>query len=288
MNTSLSSIKLLNNLNYFSNRYNNNIKNLSNGIYTNPNQIANINRLSRLKVDISSNKVIQNNIQECVSLLQVKDDSINSILNKTNRFKELSVKYSSELISKEEKEIIKDEAKMILKDIENTNDGLKFNNQKVFSNEDISIQVGLNKDDTLKINGSDMFIDDNHDGTFTFKDVKTIVHPSGHEHYEDIEKTFSVEDLLKDPDFILDKNIVNPLNKLRSEISYQTNFLEQKSKSNDFIYEINNKVLSSLEDVDIAKELMEKSKNELLLNINDKLIKETMDLNKNHILSLLN
>ncbi|WP_279146040.1 MULTISPECIES: flagellin N-terminal helical domain-containing protein [Clostridium] len=99
-------------------------------------------------------------------------------------------------------------------------------------------------------------------------------------------KKFDIASILSNPD-LLNDNLIKPLNKERSYIGIKTNELERKLDFGKDQKIINTSSLSKIEDADMAKELMEKSRNELLLNINYALLAHSLDNDRQNILQLL-
>lgn len=94
-----------------------------------------------------------------------------------------------------------------------------------------------------------------------------------------------IEDVLSG-DYI-DKNILKPLSDSRTQVGIQERSLEGRLKMEIQKEGLNSKVLSRIEDLDMAKEMMEKAKNQMLLETNISIFSENLDNHRNYILQLL-
>lgn len=109
--------------------------------------------------------------------------------------------------------------------------------------------------------------------------------------YIDTEKSFinlqnlDIADVLN-TDFI-DKNISNPINNVRTSLGIMENSLEIRITSQQDKEVSASDELSKITDIDMASELMNKTRNEMLLNINMSLFSNNLTDNKNYILQLL-
>lgn len=95
-----------------------------------------------------------------------------------------------------------------------------------------------------------------------------------------------ISDRLNGPN-IIEEKILNQLNNYQNYIGIKTNELEYKlnfEQNNQILEEI---TLDKIQSIDIAKELVEKSKNEILANTNAILLQSSLENDKNYILKLL-
>lgn len=102
--------------------------------------------------------------------------------------------------------------------------------------------------------------------------------------FEDID-IIPIRDIL-DGDFV-DKNILSTLAGSRANIGAMQNILEFKMSRQAGIEVIMADTLSRIEDVDIAKEMMEKVKYDLLLQTNLQLFSQNLDDQRNYVLQLI-
>lgn len=95
----------------------------------------------------------------------------------------------------------------------------------------------------------------------------------------------NISDILKD-DFI-DKNILKPINSAVSHIGVMENTLSLRLDSQIRNEELKGKALSDITDVDIAKELMNYIKNQILIDTNVLLLHQNLSNQRQYILKLL-
>ncbi|PSM03356.1 flagellin, partial [Clostridium botulinum] len=98
--------------------------------------------------------------------------------------------------------------------------------------------------------------------------------------------TFDISDILNGSN-IIEEKILNQLNNYQNYIGVKTNELEYKlnfEQNNQILEET---ILDKIQSIDIAKELVEKSKNEILVNTNAILLQSSLENDKNYILTLL-
>ncbi len=114
------------------------------------------------------------------------------------------------------------------------------------------------------------------------KDGKTTFKTN---HYDSILKSFNIEETLNSD--LIDNNILNPLNEYKSYIGIKTNELERKMNLEQ-IQEVNNvSFLGKIEDIDTAKELLAKTKEEMILQTNIVLFQNNLENYRNYISQLL-
>ena len=155
-------------------------------------------------------------------------------------------------------------------------------------------ELSLNKDsDSSNITGINTYKMDKHSGgwvstvSFNLKSQETKI--VNYEDKKDVSllnlADVNIKDVLSG-DFI-EKNILNPLSKARTQIGIQERTLESRLKMQVKSEELNSKALSNIEDLDIAKEMMHKVKKEMLLETNISLFSQNLDSHRNYIVQLL-
>lgn len=85
----------------------------------------------------------------------------------------------------------------------------------------------------------------------------------------------------------IDTDILNPVRELMTSLGISQSILEKRYELNSANEITSSNNLEAIESVDIAKTLLEKTKNELLLQTTTSLLAQSMDLNRNNILYLL-
>lgn len=150
-----------------------------------------------------------------------------------------------------------------------------------------------NISDSSNISGVNSYVMDGNSGNlvssvvFNLKseETKTVIY----EESKDISllnlSDENIKNVLKG-DFV-DKNILKPLSNAKTNIGIQERTLESRLKLQTQSEEINTNTLSKLENVDMAKEMMEKIKNQMLLDTNVSIFSENLDNQRGYILQLL-
>lgn len=107
-----------------------------------------------LKAQIRGLAKAQSNVQDGIHLSRAMSSSLDSISdNSLNRLRELSLYAQNDTSSDDDKEVAQGEVEQILKDINNIAENTEFNGIKLLSepSKSLSLQVGANSDDVLKI-----------------------------------------------------------------------------------------------------------------------------------------
>lgn len=102
--------------------------------------------------------------------------------------------------------------------------------------------------------------------------------------FEDIDK-IPVSQLLRG-DFV-DKNILQPIANSRAGVGIEQRLLEYRLTRQTATEEITTNALSKIEDADMAKELMNKMRSDILLQTNIQLLSQNLDDQRNYILDIL-
>lgn len=272
---------LINNMNSLNNNINKSQIRLANGKKLLTDAPSNALRISRLSSQINLNNTIKQNIQDGMSYLQQKDATLTSLKSMNQRLLELSTQYNNETLNYDDKKSIEIEASSLMNEMYKVKSSSKFNGKEVFNYEEvINIQTSDNSTDCVTIKPSDICIIPNSDGTY-----KNYV--KADDSNEIVPKNLTIQDMLKDVS-VINGNITKPLNDASSYVGLTMNVLETRLNLQDRTTEISTKTLSNLEDVDVASEVLQISKNSLLANVSQSLFSQVLSFDKNAILGLLN
>lgn len=137
LNHNISSLSIYNG--YKKNLINNKsaIERLSTGIKINsakdnPNKIG---QSEQMRIQIKSLQAVQRNLQDGVSMLQTADGALQEVNNTLDRIKELSVSAANGTNSESEKEIIQNEIEEMKKSIDDLANNTEFNGVKLLCDE---------------------------------------------------------------------------------------------------------------------------------------------------------
>lgn len=269
-------VSLINNMNFYSKNISKSQSALSSGKKNITDNISNIGRISRLNSQISGSKVIRQNIQDGMSYLQSKSAVLTSMQSMGQRFKELSVTYNNGTLSDEDKTTIETEANELLEQMFNTKSSAKFNEKSLFDTDSLTLQTSIDGSNNIQIKPADMSIKKNTTGS-----GYTVEEPFTHQTFQT-----NLRDLLSNTS-VIDYAILDPLASANSYIGIKMNELEDTLYLQDLNEELSTNTLSNLEDVDMASEMMNMSKNSMLLNATQSLFSQALELSNNRILELL-
>lgn len=144
------------------------------------------------------------------------------------------------------------------------------------------VQNDLNKADNL---------------TNTFNKKENVKYGKGNKNSKEIQENKynkrkqndldKIKDLLKNTKKI-DKEILEPVARFRNYLGVQERILESRLRFQQTYETINADALSKIQDTDIAREIVNITKNQMLMNINATLLSQYFQFNKSIIINLLN
>lgn len=211
---------------------------------------AKIGKNETLKIQVLTNDAASKNIQDTNSMLQTFDASLQEINNSLNRMRQLTVSAGSGALTDDDKKIIQNEIDSIKKDITDLSNNTEFNGIKLSNAGNSS----LNLEPTKTIKSAIGNMDDESIDIPIF-DIST--------------SNLGIEDLdinnLDESIGAVDK-ATQMVSKIRSKYGSIQNRLEGTA---DYLSnkDINiQTVQSRIGDADIAEEMMNYSKNQLLVN----------------------
>lgn len=211
---------------------------------------AKIGKNETLKIQVLTNDAASKNIQDTNSMLQTFDASLQEINNSLNRMRQLTVSAGSGALTDDDKKIIQNEIDSIKKDITDLSNNTEFNGVKLSNAGNSS----LNLEPTKTIKSAIGNMDDESIDIPIF-DVST--------------SNLGIEDLdinnLDESIGAVDK-ATQMVSKIRSKYGSIQNRLEGTA---DYLSnkDINIQTAQSrIGDADIAEEMMNYSKNQLLVN----------------------
>lgn len=276
----------LNSLNIFRNQKKNEIDNakalrkISSGkkilsAKDNPNKIG---QSDELKIKIKSLQMAEKNLQDTNSMLQATEGSLSEISNLLLRMKELTVKGSSDSNNESDKEIIQTEIDYIKDSIDEIIKGSAFNGRSLIGDNKVSdnnypnnikTTSGALSDETItipKYNLKSQNIIDSEGNSIRDISIKTL---------EDSNRAIkTVEDGIT-----LVGNIRSIYGSIQKRVENVAEYLNSVNITSE-------KALSALEDSDIALEIFEYSKSDILINASMALMSQSNKLPK-EILSIL-
>lgn len=276
----------LNSLNIFRNQKKNEIDNanalrkISSGkkilsAKDNPNKIG---QSDELKIKIKSLQMAEKNLQDTNSMLQATEGSLSEISNLLLRMKELTVKGSSDSNNESDKEIIQTEIDYIKDSIDAIIKGSAFNGRSLIGDNKVSdnnypnnikTTSGALSDETItipKYNLKSQNIIDSEGNSIRDISIKTL---------EDSNRAIKTVD----DGIALVGNVRSIYGSIQKRVENGAEYLNSVNITSE-------KALSALEDSDIALEIFEYSKSDILINASMALMSQSNKLPK-EILSIL-
>jgi flagellin len=194
----------------------------------------------KLRGQIRGLSQAQRNAQDGVSLVQTAEGSLNEVHSMLQRVRELAVQYQNGTLSTSDKAAITAEAKQLSQEIERIGKGADFNGIKLLdgSQTTISFQVGANDNDTIAVTTASL--GQTVGGTVGDINITTSTSIAG------IDKAIEAVSTLRGSFGAVQNRLEHTLNNLAT---YQENLTASESR---------------IRDVDMASEMVEFSKNQIL------------------------
>ncbi|MCM0650455.1 flagellin [Clostridium swellfunianum] len=224
-----------------------------------PNGLA---QSERLRMQIRGSQMAARNAQDGVSMLQTADGALGTINNMLARIRELAVQAGSGTNSPEDKAIMQQEISQMLKGIDDAANNMEFNGVNLLAPKvsELSMPIGANRGDTVKIELFDLRTSqiEDIDGNKLNLDKIDVTAEGG------IDKTLHT----------LDKAIEKVLS-VSSKFGALENRFESSYKN---LTEISDKMQgaeSSIRDADIAEEMIDFAKGNILMEAGNALMAQT-------------
>ena len=226
------------------------IGNLSSGskISTAGDNPGKITQVERLKIQLLSRKSASNNLQDTSTMLQAFDGALQEMNNNMARLKQLTVQASNGTVSDDDKETIQKEIESIKQSIIDIGNNTTFNGVKLSQENDTvkKSTIGSLDDETINIPLYNISTDDN--GL----------------NIEDIDVTTASDSELESYFNRIDE-ATNKISSIRGKYGAIQSNLDGTYDSMDEINDSLTLAQSSLEDADIATEVLNKSTQDILI-----------------------
>ncbi|GFP77101.1 flagellin N-terminal helical domain-containing protein [Clostridium fungisolvens] len=247
----------------------NSIERLSSGVKINsakenPNAIG---QSELIRLQLRGSDAAQKNVQDGVSMMQTVDGALGSVNEALQRMKELTVQGSNDTLSDHDKEIVQQEMEQLKQHINSIGSDAEFNGLKLLNSQYVTnndqpymqpMMSGANVGDTIDIpmyNISTDMLKDDKGNALSGIDVTDASKSSTN---------------LK----VIDDSIAQ-VNSIRSKYGALQNRFEVASENLSSNSEVLQRADSSLRDTDIANEMMEYSKNGILVQSATALLAQT-------------
>lgn len=215
----------------------------------------------RLRIQIVSMQMAGRNSQDGISLIQTAENGVNSITESLQRMRELVVS-SGGTTNEGDKQIIQKEIDQLKNSINSLCNSTDFNGLKPLSEDKtLKMPVGMNSGETIDI---------------PFYDLKTsALKNTNDQSIEDINMTSDAPNTSIDDALSILDTAISKTNDVRSKFGAVTNRFEAcYNDLNEFTEKLQGSE-SSIRDADIAEEMINYSKNSLLVNASQAMMAQT-------------
>lgn len=211
----------------------------------NPSKIA---QVERLKMQLLSRKAASNNLQDTSTMLQTFDGALQEMNNNMSRLKQLTIQASNGIVSDDDKETIQKEIESIKQSITDIGNNTSFNGVKLSQEKDTikKSTIGSLDDETINIPLYNISIDSN--GL----------------NIEDIDVT-KVSDSELESYFDRIDEATNKISSIRGKYGAIQSNLDGTYDATEEINDSISSAQSSLEDADIATEVLNNSNQQILI-----------------------
>lgn len=235
----------------------------------NPNKIG---QSEQMRIQLKSLQSAQRNLQDGTSMLQAADGALQETSNILIRIKELTVRAGDGINSEEDRKIIQKEINQMNDTIKSFADNTEFNGVKLLGNQDVinnnypiykSIVIGSMVGEQANIpmfNISPSALKDKDGNTLESID---IVDP------QNSDKAIGLVD-----------NAIKIVSSIRSKYGAMSNVLESTATSMDENYNVIQKVDSNIRDTNVATEMAEFARSQILIDSSLALIAQSNNFPK--------
>jgi flagellin len=226
----------------------------------NPNAVS---QSERLRMQIRGLQIASKNAQDGMSMLQTAEGSLGSINAALSRIKELTVQAGSDTNSPGDKATIKMEIDQMLKSIDDTANNMEFNGVKLLANNNpsvtaISMATGANVGDKVDIPMFDLR-------------AASLTDSNGRKLSDiDVTLTNGADNDLKTID-----DVINNVLSMNSKYGAIENRFESTYNNSNELGDKMEAADSSLRDADVAEEMLEYSKDNILIEAGNALLAQT-------------
>lgn len=222
----------------------------------------------KMKAQIRGLSMAERNVQDGISMIQTAEGAMSEVHNILQRMNELAVQASNGTYQDEDREKLDLEFQQLKDAITEISNGTEFNNKKLIDgsqkSDGITLQVGPNSGNSLKVKMGDL--------SELGLDIDGI----------DISNQQNAQDAIAKV-----KTAVSSVSRERSYLGAMQNRLEH-TLNNLGTYEENlTAACSRITDADMAKTMMEYTKNQILMQVSQAMLAQHMKMERERILGLL-
>ncbi len=199
----------------------------------------------KMRAQIRGLEQASTNAQDGISMIQTGEGALNETHNILQRMRELAVQAANDTNVAEDRTAIKEEITALKAEIDRIANDTEFNTQTLFDGNatDIKFQVGANNDQKIEVSFGNMTV-----AGLTLDDIQ--------DQFDDFDKATAAIETINDA--------INTVSTERSKLGAIQNRLEHTIANLDNSAENLTSAESRIRDVNMAKEMSEYSKNNIL------------------------
>lgn len=242
----LTAINILRNMNKHHQNIARSMERLSSGLRINraADDPAGLAISEKMRAQIRGLQMAQRNVQDGISLIQTAEGSLNEIHAILQRMRELSIQAANDTNTPEDRKMIQEEIDQLKKGIEDIIKGSQFNTRPLLSGGSLHLQTGANAGQSMELEMPSLSL-----AGLEIDDLSVLSHE---------EASSAIEKLQKAIDSVSSDR--SRIGSYQNRLEHTLNFLSN--------YEVNLQAAESrIRDADIAKEIMELTKNQILLQV---------------------
>ena len=207
------------------------------------------------------------NAQDGISMAQTAEGALSEVSDMLQRMNELAIQASSGTLTSDDKDAIQSEVNALVTEMDRVAGATTFNEKKLLDgNLDVNIMVGATADASNKINltignmaGSELLKDGISSGKFDITDAAAVTTITG---------------------------AIKAVSSQRSDIGAVQNRLEHTINNLDNVIENTTSAESAIRDTDMASEMVNYSKNNILMQVSQSMLAQANAANQS-VISLL-
>lgn len=224
---------------------------------------------NKMRSQIAGLEMADRNTNDAISLMQTAEGALTEVTNMIQRMRELAIQGATDTVTDSDRELIQQEVNSLVEEISSVAERMEYNERPLLNakGESLIFQIGEREGMELKfdLKNMDAF-------SLGFKKLENQNNPqqppAGGNGFQPIEKVVTISyKTTKDCDDAIDicDNALRIVNEFRAEIGATQNRLEKNSNSLTISTENSKQALSRIVDTDMAFEMAEYTKNNVLV-----------------------
>lgn len=270
INTNIQAVITNNSLWHKNNKLAKNSKNLSMGTKLNSagDDPAGMAISNKMKSQIAGLEIADRNTNDAISLIQTAEGALSEVTNMVQRMRELAIQGATDSVTDNDRALIQEEVNALVKEISSVSQKIEYNERPLLNGKGGSFIFQIGEKEGMELKFDLQSMDPYKLGFMTLEDIvekpedappnalEPLKKPTiiSYKTVEDCEKAINVCD-----------NALKIVNTFRAELGATQNRLEKNSNSLVISAENSKKSLSRIVDTDMAYEMSEYTKNNVLV-----------------------